>query len=631
MKKTLKKTLVFLLVLMQLVGLFVISPASALAAETTIGNFKCIVLDDGTLEITGLTSTVDSYLIIPATLGGYTVSQISESAFEGNSYLKSVAFPSSVRSIGNYAFYGCSSLENIFLSSGVESIGDYAFASCDVLQSIYVDDKNTVYTDVNGVLMSYDGKTLICCPGGRYGKVIVPDGVTHIARNAFCWCSGIEIVVLPDSVVSIGRNAFNGCGNLAELVLPAGITSIEKETFAFCSSLVEITIPNGATSIGEKAFYGCSSLKSATIPESVVSIAENAFKYDVSGVDRPLSNLTVYCQNGSSAMLHCQNNGISFVSVGSTGTTTPSAPGPNTEKVQRIAGSDRINTAILISREGWASSSFVVLANGFSYPDALAGVPLAAAVEAPILLTSGKQLEPAVLAEIKRLGAGTVYILGGTAAIGSAVENALNSNGFSVRRLSGSNRYETAVKIALELELRSDRKFTNFFLVSSQSFADALSISAVAAIDGNPILYVPKDGAISDVTAEFMYGTVCRSTTIIGGTAAVSKKTEQSVATLGFSVARLSGADRYRTALAICEFYRDRFPSNKAIAATGANFPDALAGGALAAHIGAPLVLVNDSSVETATVYLDSRNTTKIYILGGIAAVPESIADKLGN
>ncbi len=477
--------------------------------------------------------------------------------------------------------------------------------------------------------MSRDGKNLICCPGGRYGKVIVPDGVTEIANNAFCWCSGIEMITLPSTVKSIGQNAFGGCNNLTTLILPSGISEIKKETFAHCSSLTEIVLPDGVRTIGDKAFFNCTALDRAVIPASVTSIANSAFTCDTTGSVRNLGGLVVFCPSGSQILDFCLRNSISYVITGGTNPTEPDYPGVVTGKIKRIAGYDRINTAVLVSQEGWLTSETVVLANAFSYPDALAGVPLAAAVEAPILLTSGKQLEPMVVDELTRLGARKVYILGGTSAINSSVERSLNSiNDLSVSRIAGKNRYETAVKIALELEQRSDRRFTNFFLVSSQSFADTLSVSTVAALDGNPILYVPKNGDIDDTTAGFMYGTVCRSTTIIGGTAAVSKRTENSVRDIGFSVLRLSGKDRYSTALAVCAFYQDRFIGKEAILATGSNFPDALSGGAYAALKRSPLVLISGGSSRDVSEYINSLNTTKICVMGGQTAVPDSV---LGN
>ena len=73
--------------------------------------------------------------------------------------------------------------------------------------------------------------------------------------------------------------------------------------------------------------------------------------------------------------------------------------------MSRISGVDRYQTAIEISSEGWESAETVIIARGNDFADALAGVPLAHAYEAPILLTLTDELSDNVLAEIERLRA----------------------------------------------------------------------------------------------------------------------------------------------------------------------------------------------------------------------------------
>ncbi len=72
---------------------------------------------------------------------------------------------------------------------------------------------------------------------------------------------------------------------------------------------------------------------------------------------------------------------------------------------ERIQGENRYETSVKISQEGWKSADTVVIARGDSFPDALAGAPLAYKYDAPILLTQTESLNPLVKEEIKRLGA----------------------------------------------------------------------------------------------------------------------------------------------------------------------------------------------------------------------------------
>src|SRR5699024_6856343 len=81
--------------------------------------------------------------------------------------------------------------------------------------------------------------------------------------------------------------------------------------------------------------------------------------------------------------------------------------------VDRINGDSRYDTAVEISQAGWESADTVVLTRGDEYADALTGVPLAKQLDAPILLTRTHRLVESTLAEIERLGAKEVVILGG--------------------------------------------------------------------------------------------------------------------------------------------------------------------------------------------------------------------------
>ncbi|TAK01450.1 MAG: cell wall-binding repeat-containing protein [Chloroflexota bacterium] len=81
--------------------------------------------------------------------------------------------------------------------------------------------------------------------------------------------------------------------------------------------------------------------------------------------------------------------------------------------VVRIAGTDRYDTSLAISRATYESATTVYLATGANFPDALAGAPL----RGPLLLTPGEYLPPAVRAEIVRLGAERIIVLGAAGAI----------------------------------------------------------------------------------------------------------------------------------------------------------------------------------------------------------------------
>lgn len=622
-----KKILTATLSLLLLLGVTICLPEATIQGAALISNsFVYELTDDGNIRLTGYNGN-DKALVIPAKIDDRAVTVIGDDAFSNKTTLESVAIPESVVSIGNYAFNNCPSLKTVFISKSVLDIGAYALTNCDLLTNIFVNADNPRYRDENGVLLSKDGAELICCPGGRYGKFDVPAGIKKISRLAFYWCTGLEIITLPDGISEIGVYAFEGCNKIESINIPAGIKTIEKRAFAFCSSISEITLPDSVVSIGEQAFFGCSALGKVTVPDSVASISPDAFcrkQEDDTVVILP--NLTIRCGASSYAFNYCRENGIRCELSGEQKPSSATTTNPRAnDNAVRLAGDNRIGTAIEISKDGWGNSATVIIANAYSYADALAGVPLAEAVNAPILLTSGSALEREVITEIKRLGARKAYILGGTLVINESVQNSLKQNNVAATRLSGANRYETAIAIAKELELRSDRSISTFFVASAANFPDALAISPVAAIQGNPIVYISPTGKVDDKTAEFICGTSCRSVMILGGLSAVSKKGEDSIKQLGFTIGRLYGSDRYDTALAVCQYYDNIFTGKGLAIATGANFPDALAGGALAARYRIPLALISNSASIKVHSYIKDNNHKLLYVFGGESVVADGI------
>jgi hypothetical protein len=160
-------------------------------------------------------------------------------------------------------------------------------------------------------------------------------------------------------------------------------------------------------------------------------------------------------------------------------------------QVTRLAGDDRYETGVAISRLLWASASTVYVASGTSYPDALSGGALAAHDSAPILLSSKRDLPDAVKSELLRLKPSRVVLLGGTAALARPVRRAIAATlpGAATERLSGANRYATSAAITRagwsEAEVG--------YFAAGTDFPDALAGVAAAALDGAPLLLTMED------------------------------------------------------------------------------------------------------------------------------------------
>ena len=207
----------------------------------------------------------------------YGATSIKAYAFYKCSIITDITIPNSVKVIADNAFVSCSGLTGVIIPGSVTSIGRASFDTCNNLTMFNVDESNTVYKSIDGVLFSKDGTVLLNCPQGKSGSIAIPNGVTSIGECGFYCCSKLKSISIPNSVTSIGDSAFALCWNLTNITIPSGVKSIEDCTFWGCFSLVSVAIPSGVTSIGTYAFEECVKLTSVSIPNSVKTIGSNAF------------------------------------------------------------------------------------------------------------------------------------------------------------------------------------------------------------------------------------------------------------------------------------------------------------------------------------------------------------------
>lgn len=123
------------------------------------------------------------------------------------------------------------------------------------IENIDINPKNKYYTSIDGIVYTADKKTLIRCPVGKSGKVVIPDGVTTIGRHAFRSCK-ISEVVIPDSVTEIGISAFTE-SHIQDFTLGKGMTYIGKYMFSTCKNIKHIHIPSHIKEIMSSAFSAC--------------------------------------------------------------------------------------------------------------------------------------------------------------------------------------------------------------------------------------------------------------------------------------------------------------------------------------------------------------------------------------
>ncbi|MDW8801808.1 cell wall-binding repeat-containing protein [Clostridium sp. A1-XYC3] len=267
-------------------------------------------------------------------------------------------------------------------------------------------------------------------------------------------------------------------------------------------------------------------------------------------------------------------------------TTLISSTQENSSNVKRITGADYYTTATAVSQAGWTTSDDIILASSANFPDALSGTSLGINLNAPILFTSKDTLNENTLNEIKRLNAKKVYILGGTESISQSVEDGFKVQGLVVTRLSGNDRFATAVAVGNEVISKS--KSTTAFLSNAYGFADALASSSFT--NGSPILLTDKD-SLNANTKQALSDWGIKKVYILGGTGVVSQQVEDELGAMGISVTRLGGADRYGTAQKIVSNFDSAL--DKFTLTTGKDFHNALVASVYANKTNHPIMLMD--------------------------------------
>lgn len=165
------------------------------------------------------------------------------------------------------------------------SYTENVFMGCQSLQNIIVAADNPNFKDVDGVLFTKDGKTLIRYPVSKPAEsYTIPDGTETIEECAFMQTATgmklnpgkLQTVSFPRSLKEIEDGAFRQ-SSLTRVQLPANVT-FGSYIFDCSKSLTTVTTESGVTEIPAKAFWGCENLTSVTLADSVKTIRESAFE-----------------------------------------------------------------------------------------------------------------------------------------------------------------------------------------------------------------------------------------------------------------------------------------------------------------------------------------------------------------
>jgi N-acetylmuramoyl-L-alanine amidase len=289
--------------------------------------------------------------------------------------------------------------------------------------------------------------------------------------------------------------------------------------------------------------------------------------------------------------------------------------------VKKLVGDERQDTAVEISKEGWANgANKVILVNGNAIADGITATPLATTYDAPILLTNKDSIPASTIQEIDRLNPSEIIVIGGESVISN---NAIKNLKQSVRRLAGVDRYETSLKIAKEIDGNHD--VNKIYIANGyKGEVDALTIAAKAGQDKQPIILSEKD-KIPTSTYSWLKNENLTDAYFIGGedvitTDVIHRMADITKPAAGQSVYknRVYGIDRHETNAKVIERFYPQADLNSVLVAKSDVLVDALAAGPLAAKLNSP-ILINPTTYVSSYHQdnLNNKSAKLVYQVGG--------------
>lgn len=297
---------------------------------------------------------------------------------------------------------------------------------------------------------------------------------------------------------------------------------------------------------------------------------------------------------------------------------------PTKPEGDRVYGKDRIETAIKISKDYFGSADTVIVVDASNFPDAITASVLAKQLKAPILLTKPYKLDPRVEAEIKRLGASDVIIVGGRSSVSETVRRELAEiDKDGVERIDGWDRYETSAEVAKKVVAKTGN-LEHAVIASGEVFADALTVGPYAAREGYPILLV-REYSLPNSVKDAIKELSIKKVSIVGGYKTVSKRLESSLPTVS---ERLKGDTRYDTAMDIA--VNGIKNSEEIFVANGEQWMDALVIGPVGGLLNMPILLTGENRApQSLKGYISREKVQKLTAVGGNKMISDTVFKEL--
>lgn len=295
-----------------------------------------------------------------------------------------------------------------------------------------------------------------------------------------------------------------------------------------------------------------------------------------------------------------------------------SDPDPNPD-VERFSTNRLTEMAQMMSQDGWSESQTVVIVRDDQLMTIALASQLAYQYQAPLLLAEGQQrLGADTWAEMERLRADEVILVGSVQRIDQSVEDELVESGYRVQRVEGSDPTEIAANIALRFETAE-----HAILLHNDDSANAFTVASYSAGHGIPLL--TTDGQqLAEETHEAL--------TLLGvdDVLVVSDHIGEPALDALPYYEQITYNDKYVDSVQLLKFFGD-LDSTTLVIAHGEQYEHALVAAPWIAKQNAMLLYVNDPLSDATRNFLSSLNVERMVILGDEGVIDEDLARELGG
>lgn len=291
----------------------------------------------------------------------------------------------------------------------------------------------------------------------------------------------------------------------------------------------------------------------------------------------------------------------------------------------RIAGSDRVETAIALSRHTHSKTAdTVVITAADAWADTLVAGPLAAAHEAPILLSNRQDVRDTVMKRLTELAPKRIIVVGGPEAVNESVLTQLRTLKWApaIERIGGVHRYDTSAAVAATFPAGSQT-----YVATGDQPADALTGGVLAARNKGATLLVPQTGTVSAKVRQELDRLNDPEVTILGGEQAVPLTTATQLIATPRKATRIAGATRFETAIQVANHLA---PAKTIALVNGFSTADALLATPYVHQQQGAILLSDTDTVPAVTrTALDTLKPKRLVLIGGEKVLSDKVATAL--